>query len=44
MKNKLCHKKEEITNDELEDHPISSVYIDISQGGNIDMWILLFDS
>ena len=34
----------EITNDELKAFPSHRLRIDISLGGDIDMWILLFDS
>ena len=37
------HKKE-ITSDEFEEFPSHRLKIDISVGGNIDMWILMFDS
>ncbi len=43
MKIGSYHKKE-ITNDELKEFPSHRLKIDISLGGNIDMWILLFDS
>ena len=43
MRLRSNHKKE-ITNDELKEFPSHRLNIDISLGGNIDMWILLFDS
>ena len=43
MRLRSYHKKE-ITNDELKEFPSHRLMIDISVGGNIDMWILIFDS